>query len=115
MELNAKGWAAYNRMEKKYYEELDRLKKELNDPNFEEGWCILENDEVAPTAKDYAEVLVFGDMEYAVRIIIDSFKNDPDDTLYWDGVKWKDFVRMLLPYYDLDDDDKEFLKKNGIL
>lgn len=115
MKLNAKGWEAYKRMEKKYNEELDRIRKELKDPEYTEGWCIIDNSDACPSVQDYLELLVFGDMEDALWVLIEGFKYDSDDAVYVYGVRWKDFARLLLPYYDLDDDDKEYLAKHGII
>lgn len=112
MKLNDKGIALYKVWEKKYYDELDRLKKELNDPNYEEGWCILETKGIEKTIEDSVGIEVFGDDDNAIYHVLDC--NFRDDEAWAFGVNWKDFVKMLLPYYDYDEEDRKELAKHGI-
>ena len=56
--MNKKGFELYKKWEAIYYKELERLQKE--DPDFEEGWCIIDNDNFVKTADDLVGLLLFG-------------------------------------------------------
>lgn len=58
--LTEKGIAERDRMEQKYYAELGVLRKEKNDPEYLEGWCIIDTDKYIKTLDDEIALLVYG-------------------------------------------------------
>lgn len=58
--LNNAGWKVFNDWDKKYNAELERLRKELNDPEYMEGWFIIDNYDYVKTVGDEIGLLVFG-------------------------------------------------------
>ena len=60
MKLNDKGIKKYNAWEKIYEMELDRLRILMDDPDYFEGWSIVDNDLFVRTFDDLIGLLVFG-------------------------------------------------------
>lgn len=58
--LNKAGRKLFNEWDRKYRAELARLQKELNDPEYTEGWCIIDNYDYVKTVSDEVGLLVFG-------------------------------------------------------
>ena len=116
MELNEKGKAVYEKWEKIHYEEIERLEK-IN-PNCETGWCVVE--EMAETPEELAEVYVYGDTEWAFYNLLEEPCNkcDIDQALIWHSsdrdVTWREFIHMLMQYFDFDDEDWEWFGEHGI-
>ena len=54
--LTSKGVEAYDRMWEMYDQELKELQKA--DPNFVEGWAIIDNDKYIKTLDDEVDILV---------------------------------------------------------
>lgn len=69
MELNKKGWELFDKWESKYWNELERLQKEKNNPNYYEGWCIIENDNFVKTPEDLVGLYLFGYCDHIFDII----------------------------------------------
>lgn len=69
--MNEKGIEAWNKWERIYREELERLQKELNDPEYTEGWCIIDSYEFVKTLQDEAELCV-----WAYGEGVDAYIND---------------------------------------
>lgn len=72
--LNYAGVELYQAWEREYYHELDRLRKELNNPEYEEGWSIIDDCDYVKTVSDEVGLLVFG----------------YDDNLMWFLNEWKE-------------------------
>lgn len=58
--LNKAGCKLFNEWDRKYRAELARLQKELNDPEYTEGWCIIDNYDYVKTVSDEVGLLVYG-------------------------------------------------------
>lgn len=58
MKINAKGWELYHKWEDIYYNELKRLQE--SDPNFCEGWSIIDNTDFVKTPDDIVGLYLFG-------------------------------------------------------
>ena len=76
--LNKKGWEMFDKWQSIYEEELKRLREEMNDPDYTEGWCIIDNYNHVKTLEDEVGLLIFGYDEH-----IDSYFDE------WRGV-WED-------------------------
>jgi len=115
MKLNAKGMELYNKWEGIYYDELEKQRKERNDPEWIEGWCIIDDNEHCPTIEDYVGLAIFGDNDDAIYHVLDNF-NAGDRYAY--GYTAEQFVEMLKPYFDINEDDdllfRDQKKKNAL-
>lgn len=105
MRMNEKGWEIYNVWERKYYDELERIRKETNNPDYMEGWCIIDYPE---SLEDEIGILIFGDDDNAIYHIIDCvesgmFKSPDDEWMF--GKSCREMVELLKPYYDIADDE----------
>lgn len=58
-ELNERGMEIWEKWEQIYTQELERLREEKNDPEYTEGWCIIDSYEFAPDIEDEAQLLVW--------------------------------------------------------
>ena len=113
MTLNAKGMEIFNIWERKYYDELERIRKETNDPDYEEGWCIIDYPE---TLEDEIGILIFGDDDNAIYHIIECvdtgvFKSPDEEWLF--GKSCREMVELLKPYFDIDDDEDISFHERG--
>lgn len=101
--LNAKGWELFYKWEQLYNNELERMRKELGDQEFVEGWCILDNYDCVKTLDDEVGLLIFGYDEH-----IDNYFNDWrgvwDDGFFKDAsgkeYSLEEVERACLPYYE---------------
>lgn len=105
MKLNAKGMEIYKVWERKYYDELERLRKETGDPEYEDGWCIIDNPQ---TLEDEIGILIFGDNDNAIYHIMNCvdggmFKSPDEEWMF--GKSCREMVELLKPYFDIDDKD----------
>lgn len=111
MKLNEKGKEVYSAWEKKYYAELERIRKELNDPEWSEGWCIIDNDDFEHDINDIVGVMIFGDDVSAIYNILEHFR--PSDH-YAYGYTATQVVEMMKQYFDISaDEDLTFKRKDG--
>lgn len=58
--MNKRGQELYNKWDAIYRAELEKLRAEKNDPEYQEGWCIIDDYEHVKTLKDEVGLLVFG-------------------------------------------------------
>lgn len=58
--MNAKGWELFKKWEAIYEKELQLLREEMNDPEYEEGWSIIDDYDFVKTIDDEIGLLVFG-------------------------------------------------------
>ena len=119
MKLNAKGYAAIEKVQEKYDNERAYLDKHPEDLYHNEfGWCIVED--LAETPEELAEVYVYGDTEWAFYNLLEEPCNrcDIDQTMMWNGenkkVSVREFIHMLMQYFDFDDEDWEWFMEHGI-
>ena len=104
MKLNKKGWELFDEWESKYWNELERLKKEKNNPNYHEGWCIIENDDFVKTPEDLVGLYLFGYDEHIFDIIDEwkeTFELSGSDNV-WDGIDmtFGEFEKEMKKYFD---------------
>lgn len=109
MKLNAKGWKIFDKWDGIYADELERLRKEKNDSDYIEGWCIIDDDDHVKTIDDAIGISIFGDDDYAIYHIMDCVEvyhyfESPDEE--WRcGISCREMVKLLTPYFDFDEDD----------
>lgn len=58
--MNELGKALYNKWDRIYRGELQRIRAERNDPEYIEGWCIIDNYDFVKTLEDEVGLLIFG-------------------------------------------------------
>lgn len=91
----------YNEWETKYWNELERLKKEKNNPNYHEGWCIIENDTFVRTLDDVVGLLIFGHDYNALGTIDEWIEIYGEEDTYF-GFKLKDIMHKLEKHFEWD-------------
>ena len=89
----------YNEWETKYHNELKRLQKEKNNPNYFEGWCIIENDGFVKTLDDVIGLIIFGYDDNALGIIDEWIEDYGEDDTYF-GFKLIDIMHELEKYFE---------------
>jgi hypothetical protein len=97
MKENAK--PIYDKWETKYWNELERLKKENNNPDYHEGWCIIENDNFVKTLDDVVGLMIFGYDDNALGTIDEWIEMDGEDDTYF-GFKLVDIMHELEKYFE---------------
>ena len=102
MKLNKSGWELYDKWQDIYYDELNKQRAELNEPDYIEGWSIIDDNEHCPTIEDYVGLAVYGDDDDAIYHILENYR--PDEH-YAYGYTAAQVVEMLKPYYDIEPDE----------
>lgn len=102
MKLNAKGLELYDKWEHIYYDELTKQREQRGDPDWIEGWCIIDDSDHCKTIEDYVGLAIFGDDDYAIYHILDNFH--PKEH-YAYGYTAEQVVEMMKPYFDIGDDE----------
>lgn len=102
MKLNAKGMELFDKWEHIYWDEVTKQREQTGDPDWIEGWCIIDDADHCKTIEDCIGVAVFGDDDDAIYHILDNFL--PHEH-YAYGYTAEQVVEMLKPYFDIGDDE----------
>ena len=94
--LNEKGKKLYDIWEAKYDEELDKLRKKHDDPDYTEGWSIIEG--IGETLEDYCGIEIFGDDDYAIPYVKNCIE-DWGDFDWAKDIKASELLEELKKYY----------------
>lgn len=101
--LNEKGWKKFNEWNAIYEKELERLRVELNDPDYFEGWCIIDNYDFVKTIEDEIGLLIFG-YDESIGWYFDEWDNYADDVCFRDingkEYTFKEVEEAMQPYYE---------------
>ena len=89
----------YNEWATKYDNELERLKKEYNNPDYHEGWCIIETNEFIKTLDDVVGLMIFGYDDNALGTIDEWIELDGEEGTYFD-FKLVDIMHELEKYFE---------------
>lgn len=93
--LTEKGWAAYNRANAVYEAEIQKLRDEFHDPDYMEGWSIIDDYEHIHNVDEEIDLLIFGYMEYVIDVLAEWVKSDGLDTWYVFGCTYKQIISMI--------------------
>lgn len=100
--LTKQGWEKFHEWEKIYDAELKRLQEELNDPDYFEGWCMINNYDFVKTLDDEVGILIFG-YEEAIGWYFDEWEKYKDEVCFTDinGVNYtfQEVENAVIPYY----------------
>lgn len=96
--MNAAAYELYIKWENIYHQELERLRKEKNDPEYHEGWCIIENDNFIKSLDDVVGLLIFGYDDNALYTVCMWINDNGEEDTYW-GYRLKDIYSELEKYY----------------
>ena len=91
----------YEEWEAKYHNELKRLQEEKKDPDYHEGWCIIENSNFVKTLDDVVGLLIFGYDDNALGTIDEWIGEWGENDLYF-GFKLVDIMHALEKYFEWD-------------
>jgi len=94
MRLNEKGKQLYDKFENFYVTELERLRKEKNDPEYIEGWCIIDNNNYVQDIEDEIGLLIYGYDEFVFDVL-----SDWENVEYAFGLTGKEIKQKLEEYY----------------
>ena len=97
--LNEAGWELYSEWEMIYHAELNRLRAEQNDPDFHEGWCIIDNEHFVRNIEDEVGLRIFGYDNDAIWQVFDTGMK-PDE-IWRFSTTTNQFIELLLPYFNL--------------
>ena len=103
--LNAKGWELYKEWERIYEDELHRLQDEMHDPDFVEGWCIIDDYRFVKTVEDQVGLLVFG-YDEGVGAYFDFWtEHGGENEICFTDINGKDYTfaeveKLVVPYYE---------------
>lgn len=106
--LNEKGWKKFNEWNAIYEKELERLRIELNDPDYFEGWCIIDDYDHVKTIEDEVGLLVFG-YDENIDWYFDEWRDIyKDDEAFFTDINGKDYTLKevedaIRPYYSEED------------
>ena len=67
--MNDKGNAAFARIMRMYYDELTAERKKRNEPDWNEGWSIIDDADHIKTLEDEAALLIFAYDSKAVSVL----------------------------------------------
>lgn len=89
----------YDKWETKYWNELKRLKKEYNEPDYHEGWCIIDNDDFIKTLDDVVGLFIFGYDDNALGTIDEWIEIYGENDTYY-GFKLVDIMHELEKHFE---------------
>lgn len=90
-----KGNELYELFNGYYITELEKLRKEKGDPNYVEGWCIIDNSDYVKTIEDLCGLLIYGYDEHVFEHL-DGFSDDDE---YWEGYTVKEVREEISKYF----------------
>lgn len=95
MTLTDKGWETFYKWQGIYYNELYNLKEEFNDPEYEEGWCIIDNEHYVKDIDDEIGLLIFG-YDDGVMDHLCWYRDKYKDDEYAFGYTAQDIINILI-------------------
>lgn len=105
MKLNAKGEKLRRKWERIYLDELEKIRKETNDPQFFEGWCIIDDFDHIRNVEDEIGLLLYGYDDAAMGHLME-WATDPDE-VYIFGKTYRELVEMMKDYFDYDESEAD--------
>ena len=107
MKLNAKGEALYDKWERIYWEEITKQREQRGDPDFCEGWCIIDDWDHIHDINDEIGLLIFGYEDNAIyhviSCVVDGYVREDENWIF--DVSTHQLVDLMKPYFDITDDD----------
>lgn len=108
MKLNAKGLELFNKWEHIYVEELTKQREQRGDPEYCEGWSIIDDSDHIRSVEDAVGLAVFGDDDRAIYHILQCIEYGyfSADEEYCFGVSAMQFVELLKPYFEISESEE---------
>jgi hypothetical protein len=112
--MNKEGQKLFNKWEKVYESELNKLRKEMNDEDYIEGWCIIDDYEHVKTIEDEVGLLIFGYDDYLPNYFDEWREHYDEDEVFFTDFYGKDYTlkeveELAMKYYE---DDKHETDSN---
>lgn len=107
MELNKQGQKLYDKWEHIYFDELTKIREQTGDPDFCEGWSIIDDWDHIHDIDDEIGLLIFGYEDDAIYHIIETVNSKwswPDEEWMF-GKSCREMIELLKPYFDIDKND----------
>lgn len=102
--LTEEGWELFRKWEKIYEDERERIASELNDPDYTEGWCIIDNYDFVKTVEDEVGLLIFG-YDEGIGSYFEFWEahGEPNDVCFTDinghDYTFAEVEKLVVPYY----------------
>lgn len=97
--LTRKGKLLYLGFEENYENELRRLREIKDDPDYTDGWCIIDDSRYVKTLEDVCGILLFGEGEHAIDHVKEFIRFNGDNDIYDLGYTAKTVLRKLQTYF----------------
>ena len=105
MKLNQKGRELFDKWQKIYYAENDKLGGNSSEGELIEGWCIIDNYEYIKNVQDECALLIYGYEEDALANVEEwqEWENATDDTIF--------DQKLMFTYGELKAEIKKYLEE----
>lgn len=108
MRLNKAGMKIFDKWEHIYLDELTKQREQRGDPDYEEGWCIIDDADHVKTEEDAIGIAIFGDDDNAIYHIMDYVERYVGIDEEWAcGVTARQMVERLTPYFEMTDGEQK--------
>lgn len=113
--MNEEGKKLFDKWMKVYEDELERLRKALNDEEYVEGWSIIDDYDFVKTIEDEVGLLIFGYDDYLPNQFDEWHKFYDEDEVFFTDFYGKDYTlkeveELAMKYYE---DDKHETDSNN--
>lgn len=108
--MKEKWKTVFDKWQRIYYEENDRLGGNSKEGDFIEGWCIIENDIFVKSLEDAAGLLIFGYDTNVFDTLQEWIKMDGEDGTYF-GYPLKEIVKEVQKYFEFSNKRTEQLSE----
>lgn len=98
--LTAEGKRLSDKFDRYYKEELECLRREFGDPNYFEGWCIIDTPKYVKTLEDVCGLAIYGEDD-AISHLKEFINTEGEDAIYDLGFTGREVLYKLLTYYKL--------------
>ena len=100
--LTSKGQAASDRMLNMHMAELEKIRKERNEPDYMEGWCVIDDYDHIKNIDDEIDLLTYGYGASVIAVLREWCEEDRDIYGNWSfdftfafGYTYKQVISMI--------------------
>lgn len=92
--LTDEGWEAFNRIAQMHEAELEKLRVEYNDPDYDEGWSVIDDFDHIKNIDDDIDLLIYGYEEAVISTLV-SWAWGNIDSKYMFGYTYKQVISRI--------------------
>lgn len=100
--LSAKGLESFRRMSAMHEAELEKMRVELNDPDYLDGWGVIDDYDHIHNIDDEIDLLIYAYREDVIDTLVDWAQHDKDIYGKWSmdsdfsfGYSYKEVISMI--------------------